>query len=78
MFVRVVNEIAATESMWSAAFVAALCVASVGAQTPAQRAAALLAKMNIADKIGMVHGTLGPYVVRASVDINLVKVTGSL
>ncbi len=34
------------------------------AQTPAQRAAALLAKMSITDKIGMVHGSIGPYVVR--------------
>ena len=35
------------------------------ADTPAQRAAALLQRMNITDKIGLLHGYPGPYVVSA-------------
>lgn len=44
----------------------ALLAACAGAATPAQRAAAMLAQMNITEKIAMVHGMRGPYVVRSS------------
>jgi hypothetical protein len=44
------------------AFVCVIAVSS--ALTPAQRAKAMLLNMNLTEKVNMVHGWDGPYVVR--------------
>jgi hypothetical protein len=46
-------------------FVALACLALAAAQSPSDRAKAMLAKMTLDEKITMVHGSNGAYVVRS-------------
>jgi hypothetical protein len=58
-----------------------LTLAVVAAQSPSDRAKAMLAKMTLDEKITMLHGSIGAYVVRSCrrlVSVRLAAVTGML